>query len=540
MKLSHVPLLETGYFSGLTGLYLQGAEELREFYNLPFSINNFSQAITAREKIPINRQLLYEVLRHQHANYFVAYPELLSAINAIPSKQTYTITTGHQLCTATGPLYMIYKIASAINLCRQLQAELGTYRFIPVFWMASEDHDFEEINHIHLFNKKIEWQTSTQGATGRIGNEGLQPFFDLLKQTIGHSISNIDLYQIIEEAYTKHQTLSDATRDMLLNIFGKEGLLVLDADDIALKNSFKQIVKEDMINQCSFTEVNKSIHSLVTSGLIKEDKIQVKPREINFFYMKEHLRKRIVVEHELYKVLDTDIAFDKNSLINEIDQFPERFSPNVVMRPVYQEFILPNLCYIGGAGELSYWLELKSTFDAHHVFYPMLALRKSLLWVDHKQAEKLSSLNISVAELFQSAESLVESLLNKLGVNAIDFSAEKNAAYNMFEALKNNISKIDATLVASVGVEQQKLIKSIEMLEHKAEKAQKNKHEISINQIKKIKENLFPAGGLQERNENILWLNLKYGKGLIQQIIDLCQLDDACLTIVTLDEQSNV
>jgi uncharacterized protein YllA (UPF0747 family) len=170
----------------------------------------------------------------------------------------------------------------------------------------------------------------------------------------------------------------------------------------------------------------------------------------------------------------------------------------------------------------------------------MLALRKSLLWVDHKQAEKLSSLNISVAELFQSAESLVESLLNKLGVNAIDFSAEKNAAYNMFEELKNNISKIDATLVASVGVEQQKLIKSIETLEHKAEKAQKNKHEISINQIKKIRENLFPAGGLQERYENILWLNLKYGKGLIQQIIDLCQLDDACLTIVTLDEQSNV
>jgi bacillithiol biosynthesis cysteine-adding enzyme BshC len=532
MQVSEIPLLETGYIGGLTRLYLQENEALRNFYSYPFSFKGLEQAIKNRQQHEPDRQLLYEVLHAQHKPYFHDFPALSQSVERLLKHTTFTITTGHQLCTATGPLYVIYKIASVINLCKKMASRHPSYSFVPVFWMASEDHDFEEINHINLFNKKITWQTTEQGSTGRLPTKDSLPFFHSLREILGPLINDTELFEMIERAYLNNTSLANASREMILHLFAGEDLLVLDADDQQLKNSFKQVIKNDIAEKISFHQVSQTIDNMVASGLVKEEKIQVKPREINFFYLKDQLRKRIVWEHHQYKVMETDIVFDEAALHQEINQFPERFSPNVVMRPVYQEFILPNICYVGGAGELSYWFELKSSFEAHQVFFPVLALRKSFLWIDRKQADKLSSLQISSEELFRPAEELVQKILHNAGVTALDLENEKALAHTLFEALKHKISAIDVTLEASAGVEYQKLLKSIEMLEHKAEKAQKNKHEISINQLKKIKETLFPEGGLQERYDNILWLNAKFGKGLIQQIISLSDIEAQRICVV--------
>lgn len=533
MRKESIPLLQTGYFGGLTKAFLEKKVALNPFYQHDFTVSNIENVIAARNSHKINRQVLYEALYEQHEKHFNQFSYLSPTIELIKSENTYTITTGHQLCIATGPLYFIYKIATTINLCRKLKHQYPEKNFIPVYWMATEDHDFEEINHIHLFNKKIAWETETSGATGRISTQGINIFFDEIKAALGNQIGQVEFFELIKDCYQKHDNLADATRAMVLNLFPNEGLLVIDADHAKLKNCFKSIIKSDILEQISYNKVSKSISDLVAANLIKEDKIQVKPREINFFYLKDNFRKRIVFEDEIYKVLDVNLSFSKEELIAEIDSFPERFSPNVIMRPLYQESILPNLCYIGGAGELSYWFELKATFDAHHTFFPMLGLRNSFLWLDGKQQEKLNSLGISVTEIFEPIEKLIEQLLVKLGAEEFDLKTEKREVNEIFEGIKNKISKIDGTLAPTVEAELQKLIKSFELMQNKATKAQKSKHEISINQIKKIKESLFPSNGLQERYENILWLNMKFGKAVIKQIIELAHLEEMQFSVIT-------
>lgn len=526
-------LLETGYFTGLIKAYLENNPLLNPFYKKPFSVENFKATIDERKAKECNRQLLFETLNEQHSSYYSQFPNLESTVNALKGSNTFTVTTGHQLCLATGPLYFIYKIASAIHLCRKLKLHYPDYNFIPVYWMATEDHDFEEINHIHIFNKKIAWEANSQGATGRLSTQGIDSFFEEIKTLLGSKIEEVNFFNVIHNAYMHHHNLAAATRQMVLSLFEGENLLVIDADDTSLKNSFIEIIKKDIFEGVSHEKVSDSINALIASQLIKEEKIQVKPRAINFFYLKNDLRKRIVKEDQLYKVLDTDISFSEAELSKEIESFPERFSPNVIMRPLYQEYILPNLCYLGGAGELSYWFELKAAFDAHGVFFPMLALRNSFLWIDKKQSEKIKSTGLEPSQLFDDIESLINKLLVWLGAADINFENEKNNARQVFQQLKDKITEIDITLGATVDAELQKFIKSLEQLESKALKAQKNKHEISINQLKKIKESLFPGNGLQERYENILWLNLKFGNDIIKQLIPLADPEISAITIIT-------
>ncbi|HRG59772.1 MAG TPA: bacillithiol biosynthesis cysteine-adding enzyme BshC [Bacteroidia bacterium] len=533
MKIESIPLLQTGYIGGLTKAYLEKKEELHPFYEYDFSLSNVEKVMAARSTYKINREVLFEALHEQHQKHFNQFSYLAPAIDLIKNENTFTVTTGHQICLATGPLYFIYKIASTINLCKKLKQQFPEHNFIPIYWMATEDHDFDEINHIHLFNKKIEWAVETSGATGRISTQGIDSFFDEIKASLGNQIEQAEYFELIKECYLKHDNLADATRAMVLNLFPDEGLLVIDADHAKLKNCFASKIKHDIFEKISFDKVSKSIYDLVNVNLIKEDKIQVKPRIINFFYLKDNLRKRIVFEDSLYKVLDSNFSFTKEELVAEIESFPERFSPNVVMRPLYQESILPNLCYIGGAGELSYWFELKATFDAHHTFFPILALRNSFLWIDAKQHDKLQSLVTSVSQIFEPIEKLTEQLLIKLGAEEIDLTQEKINVNNIFEVIKGKISKIDSTLTASVEAELQKLLKSFELIENKASKAQKSKHEISINQLKKLKESLFPANGLQERYENIIWLNMKFGAGCIKTLIHEAHIELACFQILS-------
>jgi bacillithiol biosynthesis cysteine-adding enzyme BshC len=532
INVSKIPLLDTGYFNGLTKSYIENDENLKPFYKHYFAIENFEKAIEERKKFNIDRTALIQVLKQQHEAYFNQFPSIEPTINLLQDEQTFTITTGHQICLATGPLYFIYKIASAINLCVNLKKLYPAYHFVPVYWMATEDHDFEEINHIHIFNKKITWNKQFEGATGRISTAEIKEFLEEIKLLLGEKVSSVSFFNDVVNAYQNSSNLAEATRNLVLSLFKDKNLLVLDADDIRLKDTFKEIIKRDIEAEISFSAVSNSIQQLVEKNLIKEEKIQVKPRKINFFYLKDNLRKRITKESNIYKVLDTEITFTPEELLHEIDNFPDRFSPNVIMRPVYQELILPNLTYIGGAGELSYWFELKGVFDAHQVHFPMLALRNSFLWIDNKQSEKLLQLGITLPELFGTIENLSAKVLKNIGVEELQMKEEEAMVHLLFNQLKAKIEAIEGTLAATVEAEKMKALKSIEMLVQKATKAQKSKHDISINQIKKIKESLFPEGGLQERYENILWLNLKFGDDLIEHLIELASLEKNEFTII--------
>jgi len=344
---------ETGFFSQTVTDYIEDAPALREFYGYRPDFNGFAEFLKTK-KVIADRNLLVEILTGQYKSIPANAEKVQDNISLLGSDNTYTITTGHQLNIFAGPLYFIYKIVTAIKLSQQLKEKFPDKNFVPVYWMASEDHDFAEINYTNIGGKKVHWWYEASGATGRINPDTMRQALNQYKGALGIDGHSTELGDIVETAYTKFDKLADATRYLVNALFGQYGLVIIDADDHRFKQQFAPIVEQDIINQNSFKNITTVNEKLQQAGV----HIQVNPREINFFYLLDGLRERIVFEQDRYKVLNSEISFSEEELKQELKQYPERFSPNVVMRPLYQECILPNIAYIGGGAEVVYWLNL--------------------------------------------------------------------------------------------------------------------------------------------------------------------------------------
>jgi len=349
---------KSGYFTKLIIDYLDEKPELKAFYNRFPSLENFQIQLEEKQhNFPEkNRTVLVDALEKQYRNFQVSAITQKNIAHLADSK-TFTVTTGHQLNLFTGPLYFLYKIIATINLCQQLKAAYPEFNFIPIYWMATEDHDFEEINFFNFKNVKIKWDTNSTGPVGRLSTEGLTEVLTVFAKELGIGENANQLKSLFENSYLKHTNLADATRYLANELFGDKGLVIIDGDDVALKKGFTPFLKNELIQRTSFQKVTET-----NDELKKNYDIQVNPREINLFYIENDLRERIIFENNQYKINNTKLAFSENEMMELLESNPEKFSPNVILRPLYQEVVLPNLCYIGGGGELAYWLQLKSNF----------------------------------------------------------------------------------------------------------------------------------------------------------------------------------
>ena len=439
-------------------------------------------------------------------------------IESLKLENTFTVTTGHQLNIFTGPLYFLYKIISAINLCTELKASYPDHHFVPIYWMASEDHDFEEINYFNFKGKKIQWTRPASGAVGRLDLQGMDKVYEVFANQLDHTQNAEDLKRWFKKAYLEHQNLTDAMRYLVNELFGNYGLVILDGNDKNLKSLFVPYLEDELVNQTSFKLVSKTNRQL--DGLNSNYKIQVNPREINLFYLTEDLRERIVERDGTFSVYGTKISWNKEELLKELYEFPERFSPNVILRPLYQEVILPNLCYIGGGGELAYWLQLKSNFEVHQVLFPILLLRNSAVLVDKKQDEKLQKLNLSVQDLFLKQNDLITKITKQISEIAIDFTPQKNHLKQQFKDLYKLAEKTDKSFLGAVAAQERKQIKGLEHLEKRLLKAQKRKLNGVIERVVELQNELFPNQSLQERTANFSEFYLKYGDSLIPKLME--------------------
>jgi bacillithiol biosynthesis cysteine-adding enzyme BshC len=523
---------DTGFFSKTIISYLDNDPELKPFYNYRPDMHGFKQLIQTKKPTP-GRNLLADVLKEQYlhmADIGGRMSDLVSSnIELLRSDNTYTITTGHQLNVFTGPFYFIFKIASAIKLCKQLKAQFPDKNFVPVYWMASEDHDFAEINHTSLGGKKIQWNLEAAGATGRLATKTIREALNQYKGVLGMDNNAPQLAEIVETAYAKFAKLADATRYLANALFAQHGLVIIDADDQRLKQQFAPVIEQDIIGQHSFKNISESNEALQKLGV----HIQVNPREINFFYLTDGLRERIVFEHGVYHVLNSTIRFTEQELKQEIKEHTDRFSPNVVMRPLYQEVILPNLAYIGGGAEIVYWLELKANFDFYKVDFPILLLRNSGLVIPKETALRISKMGFAIADVFKPAEALKTQWIKTNSDNDLTLKEEWTDLQAIFERVKLRAAKIDPTLAPSTEAIQARLKHAISNLERKIIKAEKRNYDTRLKQIDHIKTDLFPGGGLQERNENFGLFYVRFGQQLIDDLIEKFEPLDFKFTVLT-------
>jgi bacillithiol biosynthesis cysteine-adding enzyme BshC len=516
MKVHHIPFQKTGYFSKIICDYLDRNNKLSDFYE------NFPEIDGLRRQIELkrasfksqSRNILVTALKNQSKSTNTS-DFTLKNINLLEKDTTFTVTTGHQLNIFTGPLYFLYKIVTAINLAEKLKREFPLYNFVPVYWMATEDHDFDEINFFNFKGSKIKWDREASGGVGRLKTNGIATVFSEFSELLGDSGNAQYLNELFQKSYAAQSNLADATRYLVNELFGNYGLVIVDGDDTDLKQQFSSIVKDELLNNTSFKEISRTIEYLQT-----DYKVQVNPREINLFYLKDDIRERIIYENDAYLIKNTDIIFSKNEIIEELRKYPDRFSPNVVMRPVYQEVILPNLCYIGGGGELAYWFQLKRYFAQIQIPFPVLLLRSSVLLMTPKQAKKLDKLNISLEEIFKDQSALINKKVKEISEIEIDFSSQRKYLMDQFNDLKEMALQTDASFLGAVLAQEKKQLNGLDKLEKRLLKAQKRKLHDIVQRITLIQNELFPNHSLEERTRNMSEIYMELGNDFIPMLKD--------------------
>lgn len=516
MKAFCIDYKDTGNFSNLLLDYVDRHPQLADFITEWPTLPAFGRQIDRKQSFPsAHRQTLVDVLKQQYGSLLVEGSATAINIASLNEPKTFTITTGHQLNLFTGPLYFIFKIAAAIKLSRTLKEQYPEYHFVPVYWMATEDHDFAEINHTFLHGEKIQWDRPALSATGRIPTAGIEATVAKYVSGLGLGGFAKELAFFVQQAYLGESNLAHATRALVHQLFGKEGLVIVDADHTALKQEFAPIMQLDILEQHSFSAITARNEQLAKLGY----PVQVNGREINFFHLTDDYRARIIGEKDEFQVFQHSQKWTAQNLKDEIATRPERFSPNVVMRPLYQEVILPNLAYIGGAAEVAYWLQLKGVFDHYQVPYPLLIPRNSAILAERSLIEKIERLGLDFKQIFQATATIQKAYVAKQTAHRLDLSEESQAFETIFAELKARAEKIDPTLGPSTAAVEARLRRALQNLEKKLLKADLRNHQDALQQIERIKEKLFPGGSLQERKENFGLFYVKHGHELIEELI---------------------
>ena len=502
----YIPYSQTGKFTKIVIDYVNASPSLHAFYEHPVNLEGIKSAIAERKKFNTNRQLLYEQFSHQYAN-FKDCESIKGNIHALLSENTFTICTAHQPNIFTGHLYFIYKILHTIRLANSLKKELPEYNFVPVFFMGSEDADLEELNHIVIDGEKYSWYTSQTGAVGRMKvDSNLVQLIEKISGRLSVEKYGSEIIALLKKCFVQNSTIEEATFLFVHYLFKQYGLLVLLPDSAAFKGEMLSIFEDDIFNHTSSKIVQQS-----SERLAENYKAQAYPREINLFYLKDNLRNRIVRVNDQFVIHNTEIVFSKEEIQKELNEHPERFSPNVILRGLFQEIILPDVAWIGGGGELAYWLQLKDLFKNYSVPYPVLIVRNSFLIIDEKYELVLNKLNLFAVDLLKGKESLLNEIVNKGSNSVLNLTNEKKEFENIYYQVREVVKRIDITLEQHTASLEKRQMKKLDALEKKMLRAEKRKFTVQKAQLDKLFNALFPEDGLQERTENFMLFYSKWG-----------------------------
>jgi len=508
-----IPYAKTGYFGKSIIDYLNNDPKLEPFYGRRPEINSFRDQLEEKANSYTGREVLIKALRRQYSNSGLRS----DSIQKLEDQNSFTVTTGHQVCLFTGPLYFLYKIVSVIKTTRELALKYPDYQFIPVFWMATEDHDFAEANHFFLPSGKIEWESGQNGAVGRMNTVGMDEVCSAMKEKLGIGYRSGELIELFEKAYLNHTNIAEATRYLVDRLFGNFGVISVDGDDPELKARVIPYFEREIREELSFKAVKET-----NAELGQNYSLQVTPREINLFYLEDSLRERIVrSDSESFEILHTELRFSEDEIIRLLHEMPERFSPNVVLRPLYQEVVLPNIAYIGGGGELNYWFQLKEAFKRFGVPFPILMLRNSAMVIDKSASRLMDALDLSVADLFQkSGMELEKELVRSESAETLELSVELEKLEDLFLEIEAKLRKVDKLLEKSVRSGYVRSERIVRNLEKKMLKAERKKHDILTSRLHKLREKLFPNDGLQERSMNFAIVYEEFGLDFVNLLIE--------------------
>lgn len=528
-----LPYEQTHSFSRIVLDYLKGAGALRPFFEVPPTEAGMAQAISNRKAFTVNRELLVNVLEDQYTTVSVS-DAVAQNIRSLHSNNTFTVCTAHQPNLFTGPLYFLYKILHAIRLADNLNQQYPDLHFVPVYYMGSEDADLEELNHFSIQGKRYTWNTPQKGAVGRMQTDNalLQLITEVEGQLTPYPLGK-EIAATLRRHFVKGVSIQQATFSLVHELFAAYGLVVLIPDNAMLKSELGPMFEQEL-----FAPVSSSIVEATSAKLGVHYNVQAYPREINLFYLDADMRERIIRTEDGFVVNNTKLRFSDAEMKTFLQQHPERFSPNVILRGLLQETILPNIAFIGGGGELAYWLQLKDLFAHYGVPYPVLVLRNSFLLLEAKWKERIAKLGFEVKDCFESSATLINRLAQREAQQPLTLNGKMEQADALFEAIRQQAEKVDPTLSQHVAALKTTSLKRLKELEKKMLRAEKRKHADSQRQIEAIRQHLFPGDGLQERVDSFLYYYAVFGPKLLQELYRHSGTLEQQFTILELNGQA--
>lgn len=480
-------------------------DEIIENYTL--TIENLTKKKEELVNQKINRPLLHSVLQQQNSN--AKGCELIQQnINLVLEKSTFFVLCAHQPCLFLGPSFLIYKIISTIKLAIELQLKFPDIHCIPMFWIGSEDHDKEEILTCTINEQSIKWDTNQTGACGAMQLNEIEKNIQIIEK----KSANQDWIQLLKKHYKSTATLSEATRNMVNELFQDYGLLVIDQNNAALKSAMNSLFIDEL--------KNSSIDTFITIQNEPIEKFkyhkQSNTREINLFLIEKNGRNRILKKDNQFIVENSGTTFTHSEIEKFVELNSAVISPNVNLRPLMQSILIPTLVFVGGAGELSYWLQQPQLFKHYATVFPLLCLRNSFVHLSSKALKKIHKNNFEYADFFMKTDALKTSkVMNE--VEIINVLRQKIDA--AFDEISNYVTTIDSTLNGSAAAEKKKINNSIEVLKSKATQALKRNNEQLMSEIDLILNEIFPNKTFQERWHNF---GKYYSNQNIAMLLDIC------------------
>lgn len=525
--------------------YLYEFQNVQEFYENNFRskedyISLFKKISQSKSKREFD---LSGLLKDQYADSANISSKTLRNIELLNNHKTIAILTGQQLGILGGPLYTIAKILTTIRLANQFSERYDEFKFVPVFWLEGDDHDFNEVRSINIFDienqilnigykEEISDDDAKQSIGGILFDESLNEFFTKLEGSLRETEFKPELLSRLKEYYKVGKSFKQSFKDLLMWLFDEYGLVIFDPQDPKIKSILKPIFKK---------EVNDfSIHTqklIQTSARLEElYHAQVKVKPVNLFYHTDDGRFSIEPVDDIFKLRRKRKQFTKEEILAEIENAPERFSPNVLLRPICQDYIFPTGFYVAGPSEISYFAQVTPLYNFYNIVTPIVYPRASFTLLEKNVAAALDKYDLSMNDIFLGFDELKEKVIAELSENNIEnvFHESENDIELIFDKLKENLFAIDKTLVDSSGKTKEKILSAINELKTKAVKAQENKHETTIRQLTRISNLLYPNGNLQEREINFTYFYNKYGRELIRKLYDEISVSEFEHQIITL------
>jgi bacillithiol synthase len=514
--------------------YYNGTDDIQKYFHYNYQNPNHYKK---RLEELAERSFMREELADHISDFMKPFPsshKVKESIEKLRNKDSVVVIGGQQAGILTGPLYSIHKVISIVAFARQKEKELGV-PVVPVFWIAGEDHDYAEVNHIYLQNQfQLEkWTYPNKVMDKRMVTDCLLNKDTCLSwvhdiiETFGETDHTNSLIEQTEKAIEHSETFVDFFAYIVMSLFKEQGLLLVDSGNRNFRKLEKEILSEQVKNVTKITAaVEKQQTVLSQDGY--NNTIDIAPMAANLFYYDEEHYERILLEFDpekgFFSGKDGLISFSREELLHIASEEPEKLSNNVVTRPLMQETLFPTLAFIAGPGEISYWAELKTAFEEMNMKMPPIIPRINITLLERDVESDIEELGLNLQQvLLKGTSEEKSSFIDQVKDSSFDilFTETKEQLKNNYELIEAQAKKEYKGLLPLLKKNEGILLEQIAFMERKIEEALHLKHDVTLKKYAQIDLSLKPSGGPQERVWNIYYFLNKYGLDFVERLMSL-------------------